>query len=120
MLKWDAEVVGNYLGGPAVFEDNSSYTFSFLLFGRNAQMTVLPECNEVTISVRNEAEQYACWELRCSEILYNDELPEEGGDCLVLNPIRARGHNGPPTHWIILARTAAGFRILTVFYAQDP
>lgn len=110
MLKWDAEAVGRFLSGRPVFEDNSSDTFSFLILGQEAQLRVFAYTNEIEIRIGNPPQ--AVWRLVCSEITYGDELPEEGGDCLVFKPMHCEE---TVSHWIVLGRCDSGYEIVTVF-----
>jgi hypothetical protein len=117
MLKWDTEEVGQFLGVTASFNDNSSYTFCFPMFGGAATLEVFPDNGEVEFAVRvNGSDACATWRMDCREIKYNDELPEEGGPCLVFYPASVVGKR--PTHWVVLGRTSSELEVLTVF-CQD-
>ena len=118
MLNWDLDTVRDFLGVRAVFEDNSSYTFSFLMFGRESHLQVFPEWNEVVLTIGNLEQERAVWRLSCSEISHDDEPPEEGGDCLVFKPILDGNTSMSMTHWIVLGRNASGFQIMTVFRSE--
>jgi len=117
MLTWDAEVIGGFLGARAIFEDNSSYKFSFPMFGRDAHLQIFPETNEVILTIGNLDNEHVEWRLDCSEISYNDDRLEEGADCLVFKPLPDLDTRVPTTHWVVMGRNAAGFHMFTVFRA---
>lgn len=110
MLIWDAESVGDFLGSIPSFEGNSSYVFSFSMLGRQVNLRIFPETNDVSLTIADMDQENVAWQLECSEISYDGDLAEEGGDCLIFKPMRI-----PLTHWVIIGRSACGFQILTVF-----
>jgi hypothetical protein len=113
VLSWDSEAVAKFLGVPAVFRDNSSFLFEFHTSGGSATLEVFPYIGEVRLDIRNGQAAWATWNLDCAEILFNDEISEEGGPCLVFNPYRAAG--AEQTHWVVLGLVEGVVEVLTVF-----
>jgi hypothetical protein len=115
MLAWDQEAVAQMLGTRAELEDNSSFRFAFNLHGNSALLCVFPLTGDVQLIVGNKEQPWAIWQLHYSAITFNDEIPEEGGQCLIFKPIGSVGRGARPSHWIVLGRCENNFEILTVF-----
>lgn len=119
MLNWDLEAVAFFLGVRPKHEDNSSYSFSFPLLGGVASLRIFPYVNRVDLIVEIAGLAHAArWSLDCDEIIFNDEIPEEGGPCIVFNPSSMNASKKQLTHWIVIGREGDQFQILTVF--RDP
>lgn len=120
MLKWDPQAVASFLQCQAEFQDNSSYLFTFLMLGGVATLRVFPDNGEVALDVSTASQpEAATWRLECSAISFNDEIPEEGGPCLVFAPASRATPGKPLDHWVVLARRDNAFQILTVFYVPE-
>lgn len=89
-----------------------------------ARLGVWPRERDVLLQLvpRGSADEIVQWRLGCDRILFNDEDPEEGGQCLVVaawmpDDIAARPTH--PNHWLIIARRAAGFHIGSYFARES-
>ena len=110
MLVWDPEEVATMFRTKAVMEDNSSYRFAFNTRGGIATLIVFPYNGEVSLSVGEAGREWAVWRLYCTSVTYNDELPEEGGPSLALNPTNTM----PPSHSVVIGQREDGDEIHTV------
>src|SRR6185437_12291604 len=103
MVHWDRECVSDFLDAQAVFEDNSSYTFTFKMLGASAVLRVFPFSGDVQLHVGDSKEPMASWHLNCSAITFNDDEPDEGGPSMAFIPVIQNG-NSRTTHWTVLGK----------------
>lgn len=116
---WDPEAVAAILGTRPVFEDDSSYRFTFETRGQAAVLLVFPYGDDVELSIGELGRPWVSWRLNCSSIAYHEESPDEGGPCLIFNPAGNDCTVAAPSHWIVLGRSEDGVEILTVFRHRD-
>jgi len=128
MLAWDPKQVSQFLGTEPVVKETQfsgpEFTCEFPVGDLQGRLVVWPrECDVLLQLVpRGAADEIVQWRLGCDRILFNDEDPEEGGQCLVVaawmpDDIAARPTH--PNHWLIIARRADGFHIGSYFARES-
>jgi len=128
MLAWDPKQVSQFLGTePVVKEPQFSgpeFTYEFPVGDLLACLVVWPRERDVLLQLvpRGARDEIVQWRLGCDRILFNDEDPEEGGQCLVVaawmpDDIAARPTH--PNHWLIIARRTDGFHIGSYFARES-
>ena len=128
MLAWDPKQVSQFLGTEPVVKETQfsgpEFTYEFPVGDLLAYLVVWPRERDVLLRLvpRGATDEIVQWRLGCDRILFNDQDPEEGGQCLVVaawmpDDIATRPTH--PNHWLIIARRADGFHIGSYFARES-
>jgi len=127
VITWSQKEIAEFLRLTPSVEQTSfagtQFTFEFPAGDLTARLVVYPHRYDVWVRLFSEGseQEIAEWRLECDRIVFNDEIPEEGGPCLAFQarlPDDMAGRPRHPLHWLLISQRGDGFRVASYFLRE--
>jgi hypothetical protein len=128
VISWDPKQVAHFLRSKPTVEDSQfsgpQFTFEFSVADLLARLVVYPRDYDVWLRLFPHGSDQAIvtWRATCDRIVFNDEIPEEGGPCLAFQARLSddiAAHPRHPLHWLVIGQKGNGFAVGSFFLREQ-